>query len=165
MEKIICIDTGGTFNKIYNPANGKLEVDKRSSGAKKIFENWLGSFELISIIGKDSLDFTQDDRTLLVETIQNTPLEAKIVVIHGTDTMDISAQGIVDADLSKVVILTGAMSPFSIEPIEASANLASAIGFASSQKENGVYIAMNGLFGCYEKIKKDRKLARFIKIQ
>ncbi|MEJ2496344.1 MAG: asparaginase domain-containing protein [Sulfurovaceae bacterium] len=165
MKNIICIDTGGTFNKIYDKKKGILDVDKDSNATKHIFEKWLGKFELISIIGKDSLDFTKNDRELLLETIRSTPITSSIIVIHGTDTMDISATYVSDADLPQTIIFTGAMTPFSIEPIEATANLASAIGFGASQHENGVFIAINGLFGKYTDIKKDKERACFMQIK
>jgi L-asparaginase len=165
MKNIICIDTGGTFNKIYDTKSGMLHVDKSSYATQKIFEKWLGGFELISIIGKDSLEFTKSDRELLVKTIRSTPKSASIIVIHGTDTMDISAEIVATANVEQTIIFTGAMSPFSIEPIEATANLASAIGLGISLKETGVYIAINGLFGKYTDIKKDKTLACFMKIK
>lgn len=165
MGKVICIDTGGTFNKIYNLSKGELEVDCNSLGAKKIFESWLCSFELIPIIGKDSLNFTQNDRELLVKTIASTPKNTKIIIIHGTDTIDISAAYVAKSDLARTIVFTGAMSPFSIEPIESAANLASAIGFATAQDKSGVYICINGLFGSYDEVKKNRELARFFKIK
>lgn len=165
MKNIICIDTGGTFNKIYDTKSGMLDVDKDSNATKHIFKKWLGKFELISIIGKDSLDFTKNDRELLLETIKSTPVTSSIIVIHGTDTMDISAAYVSDADLPQTIIFTGAMTPFSIDSIEATANLASAIGFSIAQENFGVYIAMNGCFGSHKKIKKDRERGQFIKIK
>ena len=115
MKNIICIDTGGTFNKIYDTKKGILDVDKDSNAIKHIFKKWLGKFELISIIGKDSLEFTENDRELLLETIKSTPITSSIIVIHGTDTMDISAAYVSDANLPQTIIFTGAMTPFSIE--------------------------------------------------
>jgi len=35
MEKILVINTGGTFNKIYNPVTGALEVDKEGFTVQK----------------------------------------------------------------------------------------------------------------------------------
>lgn len=165
MKNIICIDTGGTFNKIYDTKKGMLDVDKDSNAIKHIFKKWLGKFELISIIGKDSLEFTENDRKLLLETIKSTPVTSSIIVIHGTDTMDISAAYVSGADLPQTIIFTGAMTPFSIDSIEATANLASAIGFGVSQHEYGVFIAINGLFGRYTNIKKDKELACFMQIK
>ncbi|MEJ2489328.1 MAG: hypothetical protein P8Y50_05995 [Sulfurovaceae bacterium] len=88
MKNIICIDTGGTFNKIYDTKSGMLDVDKDSNATKHIFEKWLGKFELISIIGKDSLDFTKNDRELLLETIRSTPITSSIIVKHHSHSRD-----------------------------------------------------------------------------
>jgi L-asparaginase len=56
------------------------------------------------------------------------------------------------------------MVPYSINPVEATANLASAFGCLQTLNNNGVYIVMNGLFGSYKKIEKDRKKGKFIVI-
>jgi L-asparaginase len=85
-----------------------------------------------------------------------------IIVIHGTDTMDITAEYLADGDLDKRIILTGAMTPYSIDPIEATANLASAFGYLQTLDDDGIYIAMNGIFGSYDKVSKDRKNSKFI---
>jgi len=53
------------------------------------------------------------------------------------------------------------MVPYSIDPTEATANLASAYGYLSALKKRGVFIAMNGVFGSYEKVKKNRSEGRF----
>jgi len=161
MQSILIIDTGGTFGKIYNPLNGKLEVDITSKAPKEIANRWLYEFEVVSIIGKDSLDIDDRDRTLLLATINLTKYQ-KIIIIHGTDTMDITAKYLADASLDRSIILTGAMVPYSIDPIEATANLASAYGYIISTDESGVYISMNGIVDIYRYVKKDRELGRFM---
>ena len=69
--------------------------------------------------------------------------------------------GYSDAELEKSIVLTGAMVPYSIDPVEATANLCSAYGFMSALKEEGIFIAMNGVIGPYDKVKKDRAKGRF----
>ena len=155
MQKILIISTGGTFNKVYKPLNGELEIDKTSSAIKKIASKWLCKFEVINIIGKDSLEMTQQDRTKLLDTIKNTQ-HSYIIVIHGTDTMDISASYLAENKLAKHIVFTGAMVPYSIDPVEATANLASAYGYVQALEEDGVYIAMNGVIGSYDMVLKDR---------
>ncbi|MDD3775118.1 MAG: asparaginase domain-containing protein [Sulfurovaceae bacterium] len=162
MNNILCINTGGTFNKYYNPSNGLLEVDKTSRAIKSITKKWLCEIDIIDIIGKDSLEFDDIDRTLLLETIRSQPDLAKIIVIHGTDTMHLSAEVLAKASLPHTIVFTGAMVPFSIEPVEAAANFASAAGYISSLENPGVYIAMNGCFGNYKNIIKDRINNKFI---
>jgi L-asparaginase len=161
MKKILLIDTGGTFNKIYNPLNGELPVDSTSVALKNIASKWLCKFEIINIIGKDSLQINNQDRLLLLATINLSEYE-NIIIIHGTDSMHISAEYLADGDLEKRIVLTGAMVPYSIDPVEATANLASAFGYLQTLKDNGVYIVMNGIFGSYEEIIKDRKNGKFI---
>lgn len=161
MNKILLISTGGTFNKIYNPLKGALPVDNSSRALTEIASKWLCEFEIMNIIGKDSLEMNSQDRLELLATINQSEYE-NIIVIHGTDTMELTAEYLADGDLEKKIIITGAMVPYSIDPVEATANLASSFGYMQNLNDNGVYIVMNGLFGSYEKIKKDRKKGKFI---
>ena len=161
MQGILIIDTGGTFGKIYDPINGRLEVDTTSKAPKEIAQKWLCDFEVVSIIGKDSLDIDESDRMLLLATI-NLAKHQKIIIIHGTDTMDTTAKYLADASLSRTIILTGTMVPYSIDPIEATANFASAYGYISSIQDSGIFISMNGIICDHSDISKDRKLGRFV---
>jgi len=88
MRDLLIINTGGTFNKIYNKNSGELEIDRLNSALKNIEKSWLCKLNYISIINKDSLEFTQEDRDLLANEIVSSNY-SKIVVIHGTDTIDI----------------------------------------------------------------------------
>jgi len=160
MKKILIINTGGTFNKVYNPSNGLLEIDTTSHALENIASKWLCDFEILNIIGKDSLEMTNQDRLELLGTISQSE-HTHIIVIHGTDTLHFSAECLADAELEKVVVLTGAMVPYSIDPVEATANLASAYGYINALETQGIYIAMNGVLGSYDKVKKDRKLGKF----
>jgi len=161
MKKILFISTGGTFNKIYNPVHGELEIDQTSSALHEIAEKWLSDFEVIHIIGKDSLDMTNTDRLLLLATI-NLSKEDDIVIIHGTDTMEQTARYLADSELDKKVVLTGAMVPYAIDPVEATANLASAYGFLQHCDKNGIYISMNGIIERYHLLTKNTDAGRFI---
>ena len=160
-KKILIISTGGTFNKQYNPLKGQLQVDAKSSAIYDIASKWLCEFEVLNIIGKDSLDINSQDRLELLATINQSNYD-NIIVIHGTDTMDTTAKYLADADEERCIIMTGAMVPYAIEPIEATANLASAIGYMQRVEKNGVYIAMNGIFGPFDTIVKDRTKGKFV---
>jgi L-asparaginase len=160
MRKILIISTGGTFNKVYDPLNGELTVDNSSQAVKDIASKWLCEFEIVNIIGKDSLDMTNHDRLELLATISHSNYEY-IIVIHGTDTMHITAEYLFDGDCEKCIIFTGAMVPYSIDPVEATANLCSAYGYISALGSSGIYIAMNGVIGLYGEVKKDRKKGKF----
>jgi L-asparaginase len=157
------INTGGTFNKIYNPLNGALEVPSNFSIIKEIIQKSLfvnQKIKLTQIISKDSLDFTKSDRKLLLKTIQNSPTN-KIIVIHGTDTMKKSAKFISKFIKNKIVIFTGAMKPYEIEKVEAVANLFMGIGFLQNGR-NGIYISMHGIVEKWDKIEKDYNKGVFL---
>ena len=161
MKKILILNTGGTFNKIYNPTKALLEIDNTSPALQDISSKWLCDFEIQNIIGKDSLEMTEKDRLELLNTIKQSA-HTHIIVIHGTDTMHLSSACLAAAKLEKVVVCTGAMVPYSIDPVEATANLASAYGYVQALEKDGVYIAMNAVLSSYDKVKKDRKQGKFI---
>jgi len=160
MKKILIISTGGTFNKQYNPKSGALEVDKTSKAVKEIAVKWLCEFEILNIIGKDSLEITNHDRLELLSTIHQSEYRY-IIIVHGTDTMALTAEYLADAELEKTIILTGAMVPYCIDPVEATANFCAAYGYLNMLEENAVYISMNGSIGSYDKIHKNRTEGKF----
>lgn len=161
MKKILLINTGGTFNKRYDPIKGTLDVVQDDSILQELLHKWQCDLETQNIIGKDSLDMTTQDRMELLALITMSDYD-DIVVIHGTDTMDVTAEYLADAEVEKRIVLTGAMVPYSIDPTDAACNLASALGYIQRQDNDGVYIAMNGVFGSYDKVKKDKKEGRFV---
>jgi len=160
MKKILIISTGGTFNKVYNPKNGNLEIDKSAQALKSIASKWLCKFNVLNIIGKDSLEMTNQDRHELLSTIEQSEYR-HVIIVHGTDTMDITAEYLADAKLEQTIVLTGAMVPYSIDLTEATANLASAYGYIHALQKEGVFIAMNGVMGSYKKVKKNREEGLF----
>jgi len=153
MQKILIINTGGTFNKIYDPLDGELIVDNTSKIIEEIASKWLCEFEILTIIGKDSLDMTNQDRLELLGTIIHSNYEY-IIIIHGTDTMNITAEYLFDGECEKCIVFTGAMVPYSADPVEATANLCSAYGYINALEKSGIYIAMNGVMGLYSEVKK-----------
>jgi len=160
MKKILFISTGGTFNKHYSPETGEIAIDTDASTLTEIAAKWRCTFEIVNIIGKDSLYMDDNDRALLLETIEQSQIE-DIIIIHGTDTMDLSAQLIAKAKLPKRIILTGAMIPYRVDKVEATANIAMAYGYLQNDPDAGVYISMNGVIGDHEHVVKNRELKRF----
>lgn len=161
MKKILIMSTGGTFNKIYDPIKGEFIIDVESQALKEIAKKWLCEFEIMNLIGKDSLDMTNHDRLELLATINQSEYH-HILIVHGTDTIDVTAEYLADADIEKCIVLTGAMVPYSVDPVEATANLSSAYGYINALDKDGVFIAMNGVMGTYDHIKKDRFKGKFI---
>ena len=160
-KKILIINTGGTFNKRYDPVRGKLYVEQSGKAVEELASKWLCHFEMMHIIGKDSLDMSSHDRLELLAIISQSSFN-DIIIIHGTDTMALTAEYLADADLEKRIILTGAMVPYAVDPVEASANFSSAYGIIQILEKDGVFISMNGIFDHYDKLRKDRKKGKFI---
>ena len=161
-SKITVINTGGTFNKRYNPLSGELEVPKDSLALDEIIGYCYNiDFEVSNIISKDSLEMNDDDRELIVKTIKNCKNQ-NIIIVHGTDTIDLTASFIDENIKDKTIVLTGAMLPISINKIEATLNFASAIGFLNANIENGIYISMHGSVKNYKKLVKNRELGKFL---
>jgi len=157
---MLILNTGGTFNKRYNPISGELEVPYDNDAVEAATKHFGYELNVAGAIYKDSLDMTPDDRRMLADIIDASE-EPCIVVIHGTDTMDLSASFVARAVPGKAVIFTGAMIPFSIDPVDATANLCMALGFAASQPAPGAYIVMQGLIAPHDRIRKNRALGRF----
>jgi L-asparaginase len=160
MKKILIINTGGTFNKVYNPFTGELDIDTNGEALNSIAKHWLTDFTLINIIGKDSLDIDDNDREELTKTIKKSN-EKSIIIIHGTDTIDKTAKYLDTANLKREIILTGAMVPYSIDPIEATANFTSAYGYLNAIDKDGIYIAMNGVIKDYKRVIKNKEKGYF----
>ena len=160
-KKILIINTGGTFNKRYDPIKGKLYVEESGLALEELTSKWLCNFEMMHIIGKDSIDLSSHDRLELLAIISQSCFD-NIIIVHGTDTMALTAEYLADADLEKRIILTGAMVPYALDPVEATANFSSAYGTLQVLEKDGVFISMNGIFDEYDKIKKERSKGRFI---
>ena len=142
--KITVLNTGGTFNKRYNPIKGQLEVPSDNIALDKIIKSCFNvEFDIKNIVSKDSLDFTQEDRKTILENIINSEND-KIIIIHGTDTVDLTAKFIEDKIENKKVVFTGAMVPMSIDEVEATMNFSQAIGFLNASIRNGIYLSMHG---------------------
>ena len=161
-SKITVINTGGTFNKRYNPLTGELEVPKDSLALDEIISYCYNiDFDVLNVISKDSLDMSDADREFIVKTIKNIK-NKNIIIVHGTDTMDLTASFIDENIKDKTIVLTGAMLPISINKIEATLNFASAIGFLNANIKNGIYISMHGSVKNYKKLIKNREIGQFL---
>ena len=161
-SKITVINTGGTFNKRYNPISGELEVPKDSLALDEIISYCYNiDFDVLNIISKDSLDMNDYDRELIVRTIKNCKNQ-NIIIVHGTDTMDLTAKYLDEKIKDKTIVLTGAMLPISINKVEATLNFASAIGFLNANIKNGIYISMHGSVKNYKKLIKNREIGQFL---
>lgn len=153
-DVITILATGGTIDKFYSVA-GTLDIGKPA--AHDVLSRVLTDirFDIRALIGKDSLDMTDEDRAELVAAL-NAVEHDQVLITHGTDTMSESARYIAEhAELgSKVVVLTGAMQPAVMAHSDAGFNLGAAIS-ALNLLEPGVYISMSGRIFPAHTVRKD----------
>ena len=107
----------------------------------------------------DSLDMTDKDRALIVDSCANAK-EDQIIITHGTDTMTQTAMEVGQKKLKKTIVITGAMIPYKFGTSDGLFNLASALAYAQTLS-SGVYVAMNGRVFEYNKVKKNRDTGIF----
>ena len=157
------ISTGGTIEKTYDESDGSLE-NKRSVIMQKISDNIrlpYTELELEVILSKDSLYMTDQDRQMICDYLQNRLKEnLPIVVLHGTDTMEITARYCFERikSLKVPVIFTGAMVPLEFGKTDAVQNVTEAL-LAVKLVKPGFYISFhNELFEvpCVRKNKDNR---------
>jgi len=157
---MLILNSGGTFNKCYNSLNGELEVAFDNHAIESILQSVTKEYKLAGVVYKDSLDMTADDRSMLANIIREST-EKVFIVIHGTDTMHLSAEFFTEIFEDKIIILTGSMIPYEIDKVEASLNLGMALGFSYANKQTGVYICMSGLVEKFDCIEKNKTLGKF----
>ena len=109
----------------------------------------------------DSLDMTAADRALIVEQCR-AAAERRIVITHGTDTMVETARVLAAAPARrpKTIVLTGAMVPYAFGSSDGLFNLGSALSFVQVLPP-GVYVAMNGRYFPWNRVKKNRETGVF----
>lgn len=160
-DKMLIINTGGTFNKVYNQINGNLEVPKDNSAIESILKtSKIKDIKIKGLIYKDSLDINDKDRKELCEYILKSKF-SKILIVHGTDTIDKTASYLAKNIKDRSIVLTASMQPFSIDQIEAVSNMMMGYGFLQNCKEKDIFISMHGFVKKHNKIKKNKKLGVF----
>ncbi|MDY0207035.1 MAG: asparaginase domain-containing protein [Pseudomonas sp.] len=152
------LTTGGTFDKIYHDALSEFTIGEPMAEELLTDAGVNLTYSVDSLLKKDSLELTDADRELLREQVNNSPHQ-HILIIHGTDTMTLSAQLLVDIS-DKTVVFTGAMQPARMRNSDAPFNLGFAIG-ALQCLESGIYIAMNGQIFNANNVQKNRQISRF----
>ena len=139
--KIKIYTVGGTIDKVYFDRKSKFEVGEPRVGEILQEANVNFEYEISSVLHKDSLNMTDQDRQLIFDTIASDK-HFYIVITHGTDTMIRTAQKLKTIP-GKVIVLTGAMVPARFKSSDASFNIGCAVAAVQTLKP-GVYIAMNG---------------------
>jgi L-asparaginase len=122
---------------------------------------------IITLMNKDSLEMTHEDRSWLAKELALLlPNENPVVITHGTDTMVDTGLYLQRAfsDLKVPVILTGAMSPLGFEGSDALQNLTESL-FAAQLLSPGVSIVIHGQVFPVDRARKDKKLSTFVAVE
>jgi L-asparaginase len=151
--------TGGTFDKEYNELDGKLFFKDTHLPEMLKLGRCKAPVEIRTLMLVDSLEMTDADRQIIVEQCRKCK-EDRIVITHGTDTMEETAKVLGKAGLEKTIVLTGAMVPYKFGSSDGLFNLGSALAFAQTLSR-GVYIAMNGRYFTWDNVKKNKKIGEF----
>ncbi|MFI5164479.1 MAG: asparaginase domain-containing protein [Bacteroidia bacterium] len=161
--KIKIFVTGGTFDKEYNELNGELFF--KDTHLQEILA--LGRsripVDVKTLMMKDSLHMTDDDRNTIVQNCQQSK-EENIIITHGTDTIVETAKVLAEKVKSKTIVLTGALIPYKFGSSDGLFNLGSALAFAQTLPA-GVYVAMNGRYFNWDNVRKDKTKGEFVELK
>ena len=157
---MLILNCGGTFNKRYNALNGEFEVPYDNYSVEKILSSFASKYALAGVVYKDSLDMDLNDRKMIANIIMESS-DDKFLIIHGTDSMNLTAEFLNEVFQDRKIVLTGAMKPFEIDPVEASLNLGMAFGFLNAMAQDGVCICMSGYIKPFDEIVKNKSLGKF----
>ena len=156
------IVTGGTFDKTYDEIAGRLSF--RDTHLPEMLRLGRCRVDVAITVPMmiDSLDMTDTDRARIAQLCADAG-ESRIVVTHGTDTMVETAAAIARRVEGKTVVLTGAMIPYAFGSSDGLFNLGSAVSLAQALPP-GVYVAMNGRFFQWDRVRKNRETGVFEEI-
>lgn len=150
--------TGGTIDKTYFDAKSEYEV-----GEPQILEilreaNVTVAYEVETLLRKDSLDLTDEDRDLIRTRVARATCP-RILITHGTDTMVLTAQALQEVE-DKTIVLVGSLSPAQFKDSDAAFNIGFSVA-AVQALPPGVYIAMNGRLFDPAHVRKNRARNQF----
>lgn len=141
--------TGGTLDKIHDTATESLVLDGGTQVPDIFAQGRAKISRYDTLMQIDSLDMTDAHRAKILKAVITAP-ENRLVITHGTGTMELTAKALEGRVGAKTVVLTGAMRPWSLGRSDGNFNLGGAI-IAARLLPAGVYGVMNGrVFGAAE---------------
>jgi len=147
IQDVIIITTGGTIEKTYNEFDGSLENRGTSIKNRILSKMRLPYTNIVvyPILSKDSLYMTDEDRSLIIATLREQEKKScPIVVLHGTDTMSLTAETCFNemGPPQVPIIFTGAMIPMGFDDSDAAQNVTEAL-LAAKILSPGFYISFH----------------------
>ncbi|HDQ70739.1 MAG TPA: asparaginase [Chloroflexi bacterium] len=158
IPKIKIFTTGGSIDKYYATHESAFVVGEPAIAGALVEANVTIDYEIESLLKKDSLELTDDDRQMIFERVAAS-LDRYIVITHGTDTM-IQTARVLTSITDKVIVLTGAMQPAAFKQTDAVFNVGGAI-IAAQALPTGVYLVMNGRIFTPDGVRKNVTMDRF----
>jgi len=156
--KIKFFAVGGTIDKVYFDDLSQYEIGESNLPAMLTDARVNFSYDIVSLMKRDSLDMTDQDRSIIYQAVAKDPNE-RIIITHGTDTMIKTAKILVPVK-NKIIVLTGAMEPAKFKSSDALFNLGSAVA-AVQTLPHGVYLAISGRIFMPDNVRKNRDLKLF----
>ncbi len=158
---ILFISTGGTIDKDYSRKAKTYNFEISEPAIRRILEiiNPNFEYEIKSVLKKDSMDITEEDRNIILNEV-NAAKSKNIIITHGTDTMINTAEKL-SLIKDKKIVLVGSGLPEKFANSDAQFNIGFAVGSLGIIQE-GVYIAMNGRLYKWEEAKKEEDTGQFI---
>ncbi len=162
------LTTGGTIEKIYDEFDGSLQ-NRDTIVKNKILQKLRLPYTEIhvkSLMSKDSLVMNEKDREFILNSIKYHEQDGyPIVVLHGTDTLEITAQFCYEnyKEIRVPVVFTGAMKPLGFDDSDAPQNVIEAI-FAARILTPGYYATFHGKLFKVPNVKKNKSKGTFEEI-
>jgi len=157
--------TGGTIEKVYDEFEGAL-TNRETIVKNKILQKLRLPYTQITvkqIMSKDSLFMNDEDREFILTSLKNHEKgQHPIVVLHGTDTMDLTSQYCFThyPQISVPVVFTGAMKPLGFDDSDAAQNVIEAI-FAARIVPPGYYVTFHGKLFTVPNFRKNKQKGTF----
>ena len=155
--------TGGTFDKEYNELDGRLFFKDTHLNEMLMLGRCKAKVDVRTLMMVDSLEMTEEDRQIILDNCRKSR-EEKIIITHGTDTMEVTARLLGSGIKDKTIVLTGAMVPYKFGSSDGLFNLGSAIAFVQTLP-HGIYIAMNGKCFRWDNVKKNKTSGEFMELK
>lgn len=167
-KKIAVIATGGTIAGVGPEGNtahyraGELPVEQIIASIPGIQD--IADLEMHTVSKVDSNDITFSiyrDVKNLVEQLEKDPTVDGIVITHGTDTLEETAFVLnLVLDVTKPVVITGAMRPATATSADGPANLLQAVTLAADPRAagRGVLVVLSNMIYAGRDVKKTNSL-------
>ncbi|NRA45910.1 MAG: asparaginase [Oligoflexales bacterium] len=165
MAKVTLISTGGTIEKIYDESNGEMkncgpQIEKNLSDALRLP---YCDLEFVSLMSKDSLFMDDQDRHKILECLKSYEKTGNpIIVLHGTDTMEHTAQYCAQLmeNPEVPIVFTGSMKPYGFQDSDAMQNVCEAL-LAAKFLSAGLYVVFHNHIFDATKVTKNRDRMTF----